>query len=163
MSFTKKSLGNWILSLYIILSTYSIGAGFAESLANYPSWSKIGADKFSDYYSTFSQHFGIVFLPAFMLALIGVILLFWFRPMSLPKWTVWAVLFLKLVMLVSSVIYLGPMSMQLGEQFSLELLDKLIQGDQEFRALPGGLVLLMNLYILELLQNKKLFKMRNIY
>jgi hypothetical protein len=66
------------------------------------------------------------------------ILMLWFRPRSIPAWSVWLVIALQLVLWVSSVTIQIPIQLQLEAQgLSIPLVDHLIVTNLWLRRIPN--------------------------
>lgn len=116
---------------FILFGIYTLGAGFIESFLNYPSWYLIGpTDAWSAYRELlFSRIIPLLALPALFLQVITNVLLFFFRPPALPRWTIHICFWLLLISVVSSFAIQIPIQMQLDQAYRPELVDKLIQSD----------------------------------
>jgi hypothetical protein len=84
---------------FIVLTFYGLGAGYLESLVNYPLWHIVGTtDRWVDYHQALGGRVLVVLaIPALALALIANGLLFVRRPPAVPVWTVVATLSLLVV------------------------------------------------------------------
>ena len=106
------------------------------SLVSYRIWKLVGPDEFPRFHQADNARIIPVFVIFFFLSFIPQILLFWFRPASIPKWLVWLALFFNLTMLISSITIQIPIQMKLDEGFSMELIERLIATDLSFRVIP---------------------------
>lgn len=147
---TKSKLFTWNFIFFIAVSFYSLGAGFVESLVNYPVWHIIGpSDVWINYHKALGP--GIIAtlaVPALLLQLITNILLLFFRPSLVPKWTVWVTLLLLLIAIISSAIIQIPIQVQLDTGYTKELVDRLISTDLAGRVLIAIARCILILYMM---------------
>jgi nitric oxide reductase large subunit len=137
MQDTKKT--SWIFIFFVIVILYSTGAGIVESLVNYPLWHIIGqSDVWIPYHRALGPKIILALaVPALLLSLIFNIWLFFKRPVSLPKWTIWTCLVLLLIAVISSATIQIPIQAKLDQGYSKELVDELIVTSFWLRDLMG--------------------------
>lgn len=141
-------LATLVFSIYLLLSFYVFGGGMVTSLVGYPTWKLVGPNEFPKFHQADNTYIIPVFVIFFFLSFIPQILLFWFRPTIIPKWTVGLALFFNLIMLISSVTIQIPIQMQLDKKFSMELIERLIATDFRFRVIPMILLAITNFMML---------------
>ena len=76
------------------------------------------------------------------------ILLFWFRPIAIPRWMIFLALLFNLIALVSTVAVQIPIQAKLDQAFSLELIERLISTDLIGRRIPMLLMAITNFAML---------------
>lgn len=150
---TKSKFITWNFIFFIAVSFYSMGAGFVESLVNYPLWHIIGpSDTWIDYHKALGPRIiATLAMPALLLQLITNILLLFFRPFLVPKWTVWVTLLLLLIAIISSATIQIPIQAQLDTGYTKELVDRLIRTDllgRVFIAIARSTLILYMMYCL---------------
>jgi len=149
---TKSSFGNWNFIAFIIITFYTTGAGFVESLVNYPLWHIVGP---SEVWTTYHIALGpkiiaVLAIPALLLQLTTNVLLLVFRPAILPKWTAWITLIILLVAVVSSAVIQIPIQAKLDSGYTKELVDYLIDTDLYLRVWMSVLRAVIIAYMLSL-------------
>ncbi|MEO6347394.1 MAG: hypothetical protein ABIO60_05730 [Aquaticitalea sp.] len=144
----ENKISSIVFSIYILLSFYVFGGGVVNSLVAYRTWRWVGPAEFPKFHHVDSSQIIPLFVIFFFLSFIPQILLFWFRPMVIPKWMVFLTLFFNSVVLISTITIQIPIQLQLDQAFSLELIDKLIQTDMMFRRIPMLLLAIMNFAML---------------
>ena len=137
-----------VFSVYILLTFYVLGGGIVNSLVGYRTWREVGANEFPKFHHVDSALIIPLFVIFFFLSFIPQILLFWFRPVVIPKGMVGLALLLNLVALVSTITVQIPIQKQLDSKFSLELIEKLISTDMTFRRIPMLLMAIVNFIML---------------
>lgn len=125
---------------FVVLTLYSLGAGYLESFVNYPLWHVIGA---SDEWVAYRQVLGprvlmVLALPA-LASLITNGLLFFLRPASVPAWTVAATFALLSVALVSTLAIQLPIQSRLDVAYDRAAVDWLMTTSLWLRDVPGGI------------------------
>jgi hypothetical protein len=128
----------WLFVFTFALFFYFTGAAFIESFVNYPSWRLIGAGEFIAYHR--SLNVGIVaFLVApGLLATICTILMLWWRPAEISRWSVWVAIALQVIIWVSTAFLQIPMQMEFNATgFSEARLSSLIVSNFWLRRIPG--------------------------
>ncbi len=144
----KNNISTIVFSAYILLAFYVFGGGIVNSLVAYRTWRAVGANEFPEFHQIDSSLIIPLFVIFFFLSFIPQILLFWFRPMVIPRWLVWLALLFNLITLFSTIIIQIPIQVQLDKQFSLELIDRLIETDFIFRRIPMLLMAIINFTML---------------
>ena len=144
----KARISTVVFSVYILLAFYVFGGGMVDSLVVFRTWRWIGPDEFPKFHQSDNAHIIPVFVIFFFLSFIPQVLLFWFRPMIIPKWMVWLALFFNMIMLISSITIQIPIQIELDKRFSLELIERLISTDFAFRVIPMLLLAVTNFAML---------------
>jgi len=132
----KNKISSIVFSVYILLAFYVFAGGILNSLVAYRTWRWVGPDEFPKFHQTDSSLIIPLFVIFFFLSFIPQILLFWFRPMVIPRWMVWLALFFNLITLISTITVQIPIQVELDKRFSLELIDRLISTDLIYRRIP---------------------------
>jgi uncharacterized BrkB/YihY/UPF0761 family membrane protein len=144
----KNKISTIVFSVYILLAFYVFGGGIVNSLVAYRTWRAVGANEFPAFHQIDSSLIIPLFVIFFFLSFIPQILLFWFRPMVIPKWLVWLALLFNLITLVSTITIQIPIQVELDKQFSLELIERLISTDFIYRRIPMLLLAIVNFIML---------------
>lgn len=144
----KNKISTIIFSVYILLVFYVFGGGIINSLVAYRTWRAVGANEFPEFHHIDSALIIPLFVIFFFLSFIPQILLFWFRPMIIPKRLIWLALFFNLITLVSTIIIQIPIQVELDKKFSLELIERLISTDFIYRRIPMLLMAIINFIML---------------
>ena len=144
----KNKISTIVFSVYILLSFYVFGGGIVNSLVAYRTWRAVGANEFPKFHEIDSSLIIPLFVVFFFLSFIPQILLFWFRPMVIPKWLIVLALFFNLITLVSTITIQIPIQVELGKKFSLELIERLISTDFIYRRIPSLLLAIINFVML---------------
>lgn len=137
-----------VFSIYIFLAFYVFGGGIVNSLVAYKTWRAVGANEFPGFHQIDSSLIIPLFVIFFFLSFIPQILLFWFRPLVIPKWWVWLALLLNLIALISTITVQIPIQMELDKRFSLDLINRLISTDFLYRKIPMILMAIINIGML---------------
>ena len=145
---TKNKISTIVFSVYILLSFYVFGGGIVNSLVAYRTWRAVGANEFPEFHQIDSSLIIPLFVVFVFLSFVPQILLFWFRPMVIPRWTVFSALFFNLIALISSITIQIPIQIELDKAFSLELIDRLISTDFIYRKIPMILLAILNFIML---------------
>ena len=144
----KNNISTIVFSAYILLAFYVFGGGIVNSLVAYRTWRAVGANEFHAFHQIDSSLIIPLFVVFFFFSFIPQILLFWFRPMVIPRWLVLLALFFNLITLVSTVTVQIPIQNELGKTFSLELIERLISTDFLGRRIPMFLLAIINFTML---------------
>lgn len=144
----RSTVSSVLFSIYILLSFYVFGGGVVNSLVAYRTWRWVGPAEFPKFHHVDSALIIPLFVIFFFLSFIPQILLFWFRPMAIPKWIVFLALLFNLIALISTLTIQIPIQVKLDQAFSLELIDKLIETDMIFRRIPMVLLAITNFTML---------------
>lgn len=145
---TKSKLSTTVFSVYILLAFYVFGGGIVNSLVAYKTWRAVGEAEFPKFHAIDSSLIIPLFVVFFFLSFIPQILLFWFRPMIIPKSLVWMAFICNLVTLVSTIAIQIPIQTALAKGFSAELIERLISTDLMFRRIPMFLMAIVNFVML---------------
>ena len=146
--YNKNTVSSIVFSIYILLSFYVFGGGVVNSLVAYRTWRWVGPAEFPKFHHVDSALIIPLFVIFFFLSFIPQILLFWFRPMAIPKWIVFLALLFNLITLISTITIQIPIQTKFDQAFSLELIDKLIETDMLFRRIPMFLLAITNFVML---------------
>ena len=144
----KNKISTIVFSVYILLTFYVFGGGIVNSLVAYRTWRAVGANEFPEFHQIDSTLIIPLFVIFFFLSFIPQILLFWFRPMVIPRWLVGLAIIFNLITLVSTIIIQIPIQVELDKQFSLELIERLISTDFIYRRIPMFLMAIVNFIML---------------
>ena len=144
----RNKISTIVFSVYILLAFYVLGGGIVNSLVSYPTWRWVGENEFPKFHQIDSSLIIPLFVIFFFLSFIPQILLFWFRPMIIPKWLVWLALLFNLITLISTITIQIPIQLELDKRFSLELIDRLISTDLIYRRIPMALQAIINFLML---------------
>ncbi len=144
----KNKISTVVFSVYILLAFYVFGGGIVNSLVAYRTWRAVGANEFPEFHHIDSSLIIPLFVVFFFLSFIPQILLFWFRPMVIPKWLVWLALLFNFITLVSTITIQIPIQVELDKKFSLELIERLISTDLLYRRIPMFLLAAVNFIML---------------
>ncbi len=147
---TKNKISSIIFSIYILLSFYVFGGGIVNSLVAYRTWRWVGPEEFPKFHQVDSALIIPLFVVFFFLSFIPQILLFWFRPIAIPKWIVFVALLFNLITLISTITIQIPIQTKLDQAFSLDLIEKLISTDMIYRRIPMLLLAIVNFSMLYL-------------
>ena len=144
----KNKISTIVFSIYILLAFYVFGGGIVNSLVAYRTWRAVGANEFPEFHHIDSALIIPLFVVFFFLSFIPQILLFWFRPMIIPKWLVGLALLFNFIVLVSTITIQIPIQVELDKAFSLELIERLISTDMAYRRIPMFLLAVVNFIML---------------
>ena len=141
--------GSIVFMIAFALIFYSTGASFIESFVNYSSWHLIGPSEFSAFHKFITPRIlALLVLPA-ALGTVCSILMLWFRPASIPIWSVWLVIALQMVLWVSSVTIQIPIQLKLQTQgLSIPLVDHLIVTNWWLRRVPYAITAALFLWMM---------------
>jgi hypothetical protein len=127
-----------VFTIAFALVFYGTGAAFIEGFVNYTSWHLIGAAEFVTFHKFITPRVLAFLVAPWALATVFSILMLWFRPASIPAWSVWAVIALQAVLWISSVTIQIPIQVKLEAQgLSRPLLDHLIATNFWLRRVPN--------------------------
>lgn len=144
----KSKISTIVFSVYILIAFYVFGGGVVNSMVAYRTWRKVGPDEFPAFHHIDSTLIIPLFVIFFFLSFVPQVLLFWFRPLMIPKRLVWLALSLNLVVLVSTITIQIPIQLELDKKFSMELIDRLISTDFLYRRIPMFLLAIVNFTML---------------
>ena len=129
----KRRISDIVFSSYILISFYVFGGSMVNSLVGYRTWQWVGETEFAKFHHIDALYIIPVFVIFFFLNLVPLVLLFWFRPVIIPRWLVWSALIFYLINLISTVTIQIPIQTELDKGYSLELINKLIWTDLIYR------------------------------
>ena len=144
----KTRISTIVFSVYILLAFYVFGGGVVNSLVAYRTWRAVGPNEFPAFHHIDSTLIIPLFVIFFFLSFIPQILLFWYRPMVIPKLLVWLALLFNFITLVSTITIQIPIQVELDKKLSLELLERLISTDFMYRRIPMLLLAIVNFIML---------------
>jgi hypothetical protein len=137
-----------VLTLFLVVSFFSLGEAAFESHVNYPAWLALSGPGFVPYHRVISARIGLLIVPLVASTALNVLLL-WYRPAQVPRLAVWATLVLQAVAWTSAVLVQIPIQMSLGQHgYSRELIERLIWTDLLYRRVPSHLRLLISGWML---------------
>ncbi len=144
----KAKVSTIVFSVYILLAFYVFGGGIVNSLVSYRTWRWVGENEFPKFHQIDSALIIPLFVSFFFISFIPQILLFWYRPVVISKWLVWAALLFNLITLISTITIQIPIQVELDKRFSMELIDRLISTDMVYRRIPMLLLAGVNFIML---------------
>ena len=144
----KNKISTIVFSVYILLAFYVFGGGIVNSLVAYRTWRAVGANEFPKFHQIDSSLIIPLFVIFFFISFIPQILLFWFRPIIIPRWLIWLALLFNLIALISTITIQIPIQTELDKRFSLELIERLISTDLIYRRIPMLLLAIVNFIML---------------
>ena len=130
-----------VFTAFVILTFYSLGAGYVESFVNYPLWHVIGStDRWIDYHRALGPRIIVVLaIPALALSLAANLLLLFFRPRAVPMWSIVTALVLLIVAAVSTMTVQIPIQAKLDAGYDRAAVDTLMATSLWLRDVTGGL------------------------
>lgn len=144
----KNKISSIVFTVYILLVFYVFGGGIVNSLVAYRTWRAVGANEFPEFHHIDSSLIIPLFVIFFFLSFIPQVLLFWFRPVVIPRLLVWLALVFNFITLVSTITIQIPIQVELDKKFSLELIERLISTDFIYRRIPMLLLAIVNFIML---------------
>jgi uncharacterized BrkB/YihY/UPF0761 family membrane protein len=144
----KTKISTIVFSVYILLVFYVFGGGIVNSLVAYRTWHAVGPNEFPEFHQIDSSLIIPLFVVFFFLSFIPQILLFWFRPLVIPRGLVWLALLFNFITLVSTITIQIPIQVELDKKLSLELIERLISTDFLYRRIPMLLMAIVNFIML---------------
>ena len=144
----RNTISNIVFSVYILLAFYVFGGGIVNSLVSYRTWRWVGENEFPKFHQIDSSLIIPLFVIFFFISFIPQILLFWFRPIIIPRWLIWLALLFNLIALISTITIQIPIQTELDKRFSLELIERLISTDLIYRRIPMLLLAIVNFIML---------------
>jgi hypothetical protein len=144
----KNKISSIVFSVYILLAFYVFGGGIVNSLVSYRTWRWVGANEFPKFHQIDSSLIIPLFVVFFFLSFIPQVLLFWVRPVIIPRWMVWLAFLFNLTVLISTITIQIPIQTELDKKFSLELIERLISTDMIYRRIPMFLLAITNFIML---------------
>jgi len=107
---------------------YVLGATFVEGLVNYRSWRYIGPQEFKAYHQAIGPRVIAIVVAPFVISVVLTVLLLWFRPRSIPLWSVCLSLGADLLAIIVSFAFQIPIQLQFDRNgLSLPTLERLIK------------------------------------
>jgi hypothetical protein len=104
----------WLLPLNLSFSMIGMGQIWLVQLSSYPLWAYVGPHEFHAYHiAWWHSIWGPVFVPA-GLALLCTIGLFWLRPDTVPRSSVWAAIALLFVAIGLTYLWWAPLMALIG-------------------------------------------------
>jgi len=144
----SNRISSIVFSIYILLAFYVLGGGVVNSLVGYRTWREVGANEFPKFHQVDSKLIIPLFVIFFFLTFIPQVLLFWYRPLVIPKWLIGLALILNSIALISTIAIQIPIQKELDSKFSSELIEKLISTDMMYRRIPMLLMGIVNFIML---------------
>ncbi len=139
----------WPFLLAFALIFYVTGAAFVESFVNYPSWRLIGPHEFVAYHHFITPRIvGYMVVPSLLTSVFTVLMLWW-RPVEVPRWSVWLAIGLQTTIWVSSGVIQIPMQVEFSSTgFSEPRLSSLIFSNFWLRRIPGVLCAMLFVWMM---------------
>jgi hypothetical protein len=148
----KESL---VFTIAFALVFCTTGAAFIEGFVNYSSWHLIGVAEFQAFHEFITPRILALLVVPTALGTVCSILMLWFRPPPIPRWSVWSAIVLQMVLWVSSVMIQIPIQHKLQTQgLSIPLVDQLIVTNWWLRRLPYGIVAALFLWMMITVLNR---------
>ena len=127
---SRLNVSTTLFLLTFALTYYCVGASFVEGFVNYRTWGLIGPNEFRAYHQALSPLIIKTMVIPIAIKSVLVLLLFWFRPVIIPRWAIVVAIAFELINWTSSVLIQIPIQVQLSDSgYSQALLDKLIVTD----------------------------------
>lgn len=141
--------GSIVFVIAFALVFYTTGAAFIEGFVNYSSWHLIGPAEFQAFHKFITPRVLVLLVVPAALGTVFSILMLWFRPTSIPIWSLWLVIALQMVLWVSSVTIQIPIQLKLQTQgLSIPLVDQLIVTNWWLRRLPYGITAVLFMWMM---------------
>ncbi len=144
----NRNISNIVFTSYILISFYVFGGSMVNAFVGYRTWQWVGEAEWTKFHQVDAQYVIPVFVAFFFLNVVPLILLFWFRPVTIPKGLVWAALLVYSINFISTITIQIPIQAELSKGYSLELIDKLIWTDLIFRRTTITLLTMINVVML---------------
>lgn len=141
------SHGQWVTTLFFALSLYVTGAAMMDSFVVYHTWTFIGDEQFAVAHMESGQWIVLVFVLPLLITTVLVILLFWHRPVSIPRKLVWIALGCLVIAWLSSIFIQIPIQIELDKGANPLLLQQLIDSDW-IRFIPQVVFLITVLFMI---------------
>jgi hypothetical protein len=129
--------GSLVFTIAFALVFYWTGAATIEGFVNYSSWHLIGAAEFPAIHKFMTPRVVAFLVAPALLGTVFSVLMLWFRPQSIPAWSVWLVIALQLVGWVSTATIQIPIQLKLQQGLSIPLVDHLIVTNWWLRRVPN--------------------------
>jgi len=109
------------------LTFYVLGATVVEGFVNYRTWSLVGAGEFKAYHRAVGSRVLVFVVVPIGLAIVFTACLLWWRPSSIPEWSVWISLALNVAAIGISIAFQIPIQRALDRTgLSDDLLNRLV-------------------------------------
>jgi hypothetical protein len=142
----------WFFVITFALVFYGMGAATVETFVNYPTWRLIGANEFRAYHQAVGPLVIRYMVIPMLITTVLTILLLWFRPAPIPRWTVWLSVVLQLVTWVSTATIQIPIQLQLSSDgLSLPMIERLMFTSLWLRRAPHLINTFLFLWMMSLL------------
>jgi len=116
----------WLSTFYFMLAFYYFGAVVLIQLVIYPCFEKVHGN-FSTYIVVFNSLARTVLVYAPTLMLLAAVALLWFRPITFPRWTIWASIAVSFVSGIISPHFIGPIYNSFATRgYTIAAYDKLL-------------------------------------
>ncbi len=145
---SKSKISIIVFTVYILLAFYVFGGGIVNSLVAYRTWRAVGPNEFPAFHHIDSARIIPLFVIFFFLSFIPQVLLFWYRPMVIPKWLIGSALVFNLITLISTIAIQIPIQGELDKKFSADLIERLISTDFLYRRIPMFILAGLNFMML---------------
>jgi hypothetical protein len=144
-----KTTHSLTTAAFFLFTFFSAGGATVESFVNYPTWLLIGEDGFQAFHQALGPRIVVTMVIPLLLSTGLNVVLFWHRPLAIPRWSVWVTLLLVSCIWASSALLQIPIQAQLDESgFSKEAIEQLIASDLSFRTVPGYIRLAFSFWML---------------
>jgi hypothetical protein len=141
--------GSIVFVIAFALVFYTTGAAFIEGFVNYSSWHLIGPAEFQAFHKFITPRvLAFLVVPAAVGTVFSILML-WFRPTSIPIWSVWLVIALQIVGWVATATVQIPIQLKLQSQgLSIPLVDHLIATNWWLRRVPNIIMATLFLWMM---------------
>lgn len=112
---THSLVAQWITTLFIATTFYSYGTAMMDYFLLYPTRALVGEAEFAAFHTKLGELILPISVFPFLLLTILNVLLFWWRPESIPRGLVWASFMCLLLDWLSTVFIQIPLNLQLNE------------------------------------------------
>jgi hypothetical protein len=123
-------VGRWLLMMNVALGFYNVGSIWIVHVLIYPIWPLVGSGEVD---AVRTEHWhrlpGVVFVPA-GLAFLGALLMVWFRPPAVPRWSVLVALGLQVASSAATALWFAPLQARMstpGGGLSAAVFDRLME------------------------------------
>lgn len=121
-------ISDWILSFCLALNCYMAGTEWITQLVSFPMLALVGTDSFSQYHAAIMKRIILPIAVPGLLTLILSMLLIWLTPLGIPSWSVWLLLILQVIPILSTVFIQLPKHNKLTEKgFDEVIIASLVQ------------------------------------
>ena len=148
----------WLSTFYFMLTFYYFGAVVLIQLVIYPSFEKVH-ENFSTYILVFNCLARTVLAYAPTLMLLSAVALLWFRPITFPKWTIWASIAVSFVSVIISPNFIGPVYISFATTgYTIAAYNKLLTLSTYLQIIPAAIQVIIAFCLLnKYLQDTKPF------